>query len=58
MTHTPSLPKSRNQWDLLERYAEKSGVSKAGLTELQKEIDQPSDSFFKKWETMLDWFIK
>jgi len=58
MTHTPSLPMSRNQWDLLERYAEKLGISKAGLTELQEEVDQPSDSFFKKWEVMLDWFNK
>ena len=49
---------SRNQWDLLEEYAEKSGVSKAGLAEPKEEIDQPSDSFFKKWETMLDWFKK
>jgi hypothetical protein len=27
-------------------------------TTIQKEIDQSSDSFFKKWEAMLDWFKK
>ena len=58
MKHTPSLPTSRNQWDLLERYTEKLGVSKADVPEIQEEIDQPSDSFFKKWEAMLDWFKK
>ena len=52
MKHTPSIPMSRNQWDLLERYSVKLGVSKAGLTELQEEVDQPSDSFFKKWEAI------
>jgi hypothetical protein len=45
MKHTPSLPISRNQWDLLDRYAEKLGVSEAGVPELQEEIGQPSDSF-------------
>jgi hypothetical protein len=58
MKHTPSIPMSRNQWDLLERYAEKLGVSRAGLPELQEDIDQPSDSFFRKWEVMLDFFKK
>jgi hypothetical protein len=32
------------------------GVSKADVPELQAEIEQPSESFFKKWEAMLDWF--
>ena len=58
MKHTPSIPMSRNQWDLLERYSEKLGVSRAGFPELQEEIDQPADSFFKKWEAMLDFFKK
>ncbi|MEJ2286451.1 MAG: dual specificity protein phosphatase family protein [Desulfobacterales bacterium] len=58
MKHTPSIPMSRNQWDLLEQYAEKLGVSRAGLPELQEEIDRPADSFFKKWEVMLDFFKK
>ena len=58
MKHTPSIPMSRNQWDLLDRYTEKLGVSKAGVPELQEEIEQPSDSFFKKWEAMLDWYKK
>ena len=35
---------------------EKLGVSKAGLAEIQEEIEPPSDSFFKKWEAMLDFF--
>jgi protein-tyrosine phosphatase len=56
MKHTPSIPMSRNQWDLLDRHAEKLGISKAGITELQEETEQPSDSFFKKWEAMLDFF--
>jgi protein tyrosine/serine phosphatase len=56
--HTPSIPMSRNQWNLLDRYIEKLGISKAGVPELQEEIEQISDSFFKKWETMLDWFRK
>ena len=55
MKHTPSLPMSRNQLDLLERYTKKLGVSKADVPELQEEIEQPADSFFKKWEAMLDW---
>jgi len=54
--HTPSMPMSRNQWDLLKRYSAKLGVPRAGLPELQEEIEQPSDSFFKKWEAMLDFF--
>jgi len=58
MKHTPSLPMSRNQWDLLERYTEKLRVSKADIHEVQEIIEQPSDSFFKKWETMLDWYKK
>ena len=58
MKHTPSMPMSRNQWDLLDRYTEKLGVSNAGVPELQEEIEQPSDSFFKKWEAMLDWYKK
>ena len=57
MKHTPSLPMSRNQWDLLERYAEKLGVSKAGLTELQEEVEQPSDSFFRKWDKGIETHI-
>ena len=56
MKHTRSIPMSRNQWDLLDRYTEKLGVSKAGLTELEAEIEVPSDSFFKKWDAMLEWF--
>ena len=56
MKHTPALPMSRNQWDLLERYSEKLGVSRAGVSELREEVEQPTDSFFKKWEAMLDWF--
>ena len=47
---------SYNQWDLLDRYSDKLKVSKAGVSELQNEIEKPSDSFFKKWESMLDWF--
>ena len=58
MTHTPSLPMSRNQWDLLDRYIEKYGISKADLSEIHDDNEQPSDSFFKKWEAMLDWFKK
>ena len=56
MKHTPAIPMSRNQWDLLARYAEKWGVSKSGAADLQEEIEQPRDSFFKKWEAMLDFF--
>ena len=56
MKHTPSIPMSRNQWDMLEHYSEKLGVSKAGITTLQEETEPPSDSFFKKWEAMLDFF--
>ena len=56
MKHTPSIPMSRKQWDLLDRYAEKLGASRAGVPELHEEIDQPSDSFFKKWKAMLDWY--
>ena len=56
MKHTPSIPMSRNQWDFLGRYTDKLGVSKAGLSQLKEEIEPPSDSFFKKWEAMLDWF--
>ena len=56
MKHTPSAPMSRSQWDLLDRYTDKLKVSKAGVPELQEKIHQPSDSFFKKWEAMLDWF--
>ena len=47
MKHTRSIQMSRNQWDLLDRYTEKLGVSKAGVPELQEEIEQPSDSFLK-----------
>ncbi len=56
MKHTPSLPMARNQWDLLERHSIKLGVSRAGISELKEEVKQPSESFFKKWEAMLDWF--
>jgi protein tyrosine/serine phosphatase len=56
MKHTPSIPMSRSQWDLLDRYSEKLGVSKAGVPEIEEEFEQPSDSFFRKWEAMLDWF--
>ena len=56
MKHTPSLPMSRKQWNLLDRYSEQLGVSRTGVPALQDEIEQPSDSFFKKWEAMLDWF--
>ena len=52
MKHTPALPMSRNQWDLLDRYADKLGISKAEVPQLQREIEQPPDSFFKKWEAM------
>ncbi|MGD8291565.1 MAG: dual specificity protein phosphatase family protein [Desulfobacterales bacterium] len=58
MKHTPSLPMSRNQWDLLYRYAEKLGVPKADVAELQEKTEKPSELFFKKWEAMLDWFKK
>jgi len=56
MKHTPSLPMSRKQWNLLDRYSEQLGVSRTGVPALQDEIEQPSDSFFKKWEAMLEWF--
>ena len=56
MKHTPALPMARKQWDLLERYSEKLGVSRAGVSELREVVEQPTDSFFKKWEAMLDWF--
>jgi hypothetical protein len=56
MKHTPSIPMSRNQWDLLDRYSEKLGVSATGIPELQNDVEPPSDSFFKKWESMLDFF--
>lgn len=56
MEHTPSIPMSRNQWDVLDQYSEKLGVSKARVPELQEEIEQPPDAFFKKWEAILDWF--
>jgi protein-tyrosine phosphatase len=56
MKHTPSIPMSRNQWDLLDRYTEKLGASKVSVPEFREEIEQPTDSFFKKWEAMLDWF--
>jgi protein-tyrosine phosphatase len=42
MKHTPSIPMSRDQWDLLECYAEKLGVSKSGAAELQEEIEPPN----------------
>jgi protein-tyrosine phosphatase len=58
MKHTPSIPMSHNQWESLERYSDKLGVSKAGVSEFQEEIESPSDSFFKKWQAMLDWFKK
>ena len=58
MKHTPSMPMSSNQWNLLEQYSEKLGVSKAGVIVLQEEVDQPTDSFFKKWEAMLNFFKK
>ena len=58
MKHTPSLPMSRNQWDLLDRYAEKLGSPNADVPELREELKPPSDSFFKKWEAMLDWYKK
>ena len=56
MKHTPSLPTSRNQWDMLDRYTEKLGISKTGVPELQEDVEPPSDSFFKKWEAMMDFF--
>jgi protein tyrosine/serine phosphatase len=58
MKHTPSIPMSRNQWDVLDLYSEKLGVSKSRVPKLQEEIEQPPDSFFKKWETILEWFNK
>ena len=58
MKHTPSIPMSRNQWNLLVRYSEKLGVSKSGAAALQHETEQPTDTFFKKWESMLDFFEK
>ena len=56
MKHTPSIPMSRNQWAMLDRYSEKLGISASGVPELQEGIEPPSDSFFKKWEAMLDFF--
>ncbi|MGD8286254.1 MAG: hypothetical protein PVG08_19205 [Desulfobacterales bacterium] len=47
MKHTPSIPMSRNQWDLFDRYIEKLGVSKAGVAELQDEIEQLLIHFLK-----------
>ena len=38
---------NRNQWDLLNWDTEKLGVSKAGVPELQEEIEQPLAHFSK-----------
>ena len=56
MKHTCSIPMSRSQWDLLERYGDKLGASRTGAPELQEDIEPPSDTFFKKWEAMLNFF--
>ena len=56
MRHTPSTPMSHPQWALIDAFSEKIGVSKAGISELEAEIEVPSNSFFKKWEALLDWF--
>ena len=56
MKHTPSIPMSHHQWALIDAFSEKTGASKTGLSELEAEIDASSNSFFKKWEAMMDWF--
>jgi protein tyrosine/serine phosphatase len=56
MKHTPSLPMSGRQWAMLNGYIDKLGLSKTGAPELQEDVAPPADSFFKKWEAMLDFF--
>ena len=58
MSHTPSVPTSFSQWDLLDRYSVHAGVSQGGVPQIEEKIETPADSFFKKWNAMVDWYTE
>lgn len=56
MAHTPSTPMSREQFRLLGEYSEAMGLKKRQVIEVLDEPAAKSDTFFKKWEALRDWF--
>lgn len=56
MKHTPSTPMSYEQFRLLRRYSDVLGLRKAPVREAEKLIAAESNTFFKRWETLRDWF--
>jgi protein-tyrosine phosphatase len=57
MEHTPSVPNSREQWELLERYGKKVGVSMK-IDPSYKDQEGEGGTFFRKWAAMLKWFTE
>lgn len=57
MEHTPSVPFSREQWELLERYGKKVGASMK-IDPSYKDRESEGGTFFKKWAAMVKWFTE
>ena len=56
MSHTPSTPMSHQQFKLLKNYSGVLGLRKAPIREVENEIAAKSNTFFKKWEALRNWF--
>lgn len=56
MAHTPSTPMSHQQFGLLKKYSTVLGLRKAPVREVENESTAESNTFFKKWEVLRDWF--
>ena len=56
MKHTPAMPMSAEQWGRLKDYSDSLGIPVSEVEDAEDTAEGATDTFFKKWESMLTWF--